>query len=66
MAKKQGIALLEPKRDPVSIEEITLHDFFMAFALIGASQMAMPRDIATQAKAVADACMDVRADAEQE
>jgi len=66
MAKKQGIALLEPKREPVSIEEITLHDFFMAFALIGASQMAMPRDIAAQAKAVADACMDVRADAEQE
>jgi hypothetical protein len=66
MPKKQGIALLEPKREPVSIEEITLHDFFMAFALIGASQMAMPRDIAGQAKAVADACMDARADAEQE
>jgi len=26
----------------------------------------MPRDIAAQAKAVADACMDVRVDAEQE
>jgi len=66
MAKKQGIALLEPKRDPVSIEEITLQDFFMAFALIGASPMAMPKDIAAHAKAVADACMDARADAEQE
>jgi hypothetical protein len=64
VAKKQGIALLEPKRDPVSIEEITLHDFFMAFALIGASQMAMPKDIAAQAKAVADSCMDLRADGE--
>jgi hypothetical protein len=64
VAKKQGIALLEPKRDPVSIEEITLHDFFMAFALIGASQMAMPKDIAAQAKAVADACLDLRAEGE--
>ena len=66
MAKKLGIALLEPKREKVSIEEITLHDFFMAFALIGASQMAMPKDIAGQAKAVADACLDLRADGEAE
>jgi len=65
VAKKQGIALLEPKRDPVSIEEITLRDFFVAFALIGASQMAMPRDIAAQAAAVADACLDERAGGEQ-
>lgn len=64
MAKKQGIALLEVHKDPVSIEEITLRDFFMAFALIGASQMAMPKDIAKQARAVADACMDERVDAE--
>jgi hypothetical protein len=64
MAKKQGIALLEPARDPVSIEEITLRDFFMAFALIGASQMAMPKDIARQAAAVADACLDERSSAE--
>lgn len=66
MPKQAGIALLEAKRKPVSIEEITLHDFYMAFALIGASQMAMPEQIAEQAKAVADACMEARHSAEAE
>ena len=64
MAKKQGIAMLEPAREPVSIEELTLRDIFMTFALIGASKMAMPKEIARQAAAVAHAGLDERVNAE--
>jgi hypothetical protein len=64
MAKRQGIALLQAKRDPIPLEQITLRDFFAAFACIGASSMAAPKEIATQSYAVADAMLDERTDVE--
>ena len=35
--KSEGIEALRPKQDPVSIQEITLLDWYAAFALMGIS-----------------------------
>lgn len=35
--KAEGIELLKPKQDPVSIQEITLMDWYAGFALMGGS-----------------------------
>ena len=61
MSRKAGIAaVLQPVRDPVSIEEITLRDFFAAFASIGAVTLGDSEQTARQAYAVADAMLDER------
>jgi hypothetical protein len=33
--KAEGLAAIVAKQDPVSIQEMTMHDFFSAFALQG-------------------------------
>lgn len=59
MAK--GIAaVLKEQRDPVSLEQMTLLDFFAAFASIGAVTLGDPEQTAKQAYAVANALLDER------
>lgn len=59
MAK--GIAaVLKEQRDPVPLEQMTLLDFFAAFASIGAVTLGDPEQIAKQAYAVANALLDER------
>lgn len=52
---------LQPRQRTVPIEEMTLHDFFVAFALIGASAMRTPEGAAKWAMETADAVLDERA-----
>jgi hypothetical protein len=60
--KTEGIdELLRAKTDPVSIQEITMLDWFAAFALIGASPMTKPEDAAKEAFDRAEACLKERA-----
>ena len=59
--KAEGIELLKPKMDPVSIQEITMLDWFAGFALLSASPMANPEDAAKDAFDRAEAAMKERA-----
>lgn len=58
--KPEGIESLKPKQDPVSIQEITLLDWFAAFALLGSSTMSNPEDSAREAFDKAEAMMHER------
>ncbi len=59
--KDEGIEALKPKQDPISIQEITLMDWYAAFALLGASPMATAEESAKAAFEKAQACLKERA-----
>lgn len=59
--KDEGIEALKPKQDPVSIQEITLLDWYAAFALLGASPMANTKETAKSAFDQAEAMLNERA-----
>lgn len=62
MARKKadGIEVLVAKQDPISIQEITMLDWFAGFALIGASTMSTPEDAAKEAFDRAEAMLKER------
>lgn len=59
--KAEGIELLQPKQDPVDLQDMTLLDFMAAFALLGASTMTTPEESAKEAYDKADAMLNERA-----
>ena len=59
--KAEGIELLQPKQDPVDLQDMTLLDFMAAFALLGASPMNTPEESAKDAYDKADAMLNERA-----
>ena len=59
--KAEGIELLKPKMDPVSIQEITMLDWFAAFALLGLNQEQSHERAAVEAFERAEAMMKERA-----
>lgn len=61
MARKKdaGIETLKPKQDPVSIQEITLMDWYAAFALLAATPN-HPEDTAKDVFDMAEACLRER------
>lgn len=64
MARKkepEGIELLRPKQDPLSIQEITLMDWYAGFALLGASPMATGKEAAKAAFDLAEEMLKERA-----
>lgn len=62
MARKrnEGLEALVAKQDPISIQEITMLDWYAAFALIGASSMASPEEAAKEAFDRAEAALKER------
>lgn len=58
--KPEGIAAVIPKQDPVSIQEMTMMDFYAAFALLGASTMTTPEEAAREAFDKAEAMLNER------
>jgi hypothetical protein len=57
--KHDGIAaVLREYKDPVPLDQMTLRDFFAAFACIGAVSLGDPKQTAKQAYAVAEAMLD--------
>jgi hypothetical protein len=58
--KAEGIELLQPKQDPVDLQDMTLLDFMAAFALLGASPMNTPEESAKDAYDKADAMLNER------
>lgn len=62
MAKKQseGLEALVPKQEPVSIQEITMQDWFAAFAMINSPPMTSAKDAAKEAWDRAEAMMNER------
>jgi len=62
MAKKrsEGIDALKPKQDPISIQEITMLDWYAAFALLGQSPMSNPEETARSAFDQAEAMLQER------
>lgn len=62
MARKKadGIEVLIAKQDPISIQEITMLDWYAGFALIGASPMTTPDEAARQAFDRAEAMIKER------
>jgi hypothetical protein len=64
MARKkapEGIELLRPKQDPVSIQEITLMDWYAGFALLGSSPMSTDKETAKAAFDLAEEMLKERA-----
>lgn len=59
--KAEGIELLQPKQDPVDLQDMTLLDFMAAFALLGASPMSNAEESAREAYDKADAMLNERA-----
>lgn len=59
--KPEGIEVLKAKQDPVSIQEITMLDWYAAFALLGSSPMSNPEDTAKAAFDKAEAMLNERA-----
>ena len=59
--KDEDIQTLKPKQDPVSIQEITMLDWYAGFALLGASPMANPKDTAKAAFDWAEGMLNERA-----
>lgn len=59
--KDEGIEALKPKKEFVSIQEITMLDWYAAFALLGSSPMSNPEDTARAAFDRAEAMMQERA-----
>jgi hypothetical protein len=61
LPKKLGVEALLEKSDPVSIQEITLQDWYAAFALINMTKDANTyQEIAATAWEISDAMMDER------
>jgi len=61
LPKKLGVEALLEKSDPVSIQEITLQDWYAAFALINMTKDASTyQEIAATAWEISDAMMDER------
>lgn len=58
--KPEGIEALKPKQDPISIQDITMLDWYAAFALLGASPMSTPEDTARAAFDQAEAMLQER------
>lgn len=58
--KPEGIETLKPKQEPMSIQEITMLDWYAAFALLGASTMSNAEDAAREAFDKAEAMMHER------
>jgi len=58
--KLEGIEALAPEMDLPSIEEITLLDFFAAFALMGYGDSYTPRGRAARAYETARECLEER------
>ncbi len=58
--KPEGIESLKPKQDPISIQEITMLDWYAAFALLGQSPMSTPEDTARSAFDQAEAMLQER------
>jgi len=63
MAKKlkEGIELLRPKQDPISIQEITLMDWYVGFALMNISNETSDALAASMAFDRAEAVLKERA-----
>lgn len=59
--KDEGIEALKPKQEPVSIQEITMLDWYAAFALLNSSPMSNPEESAKAAFEKAEACLKERA-----
>ena len=59
--KDEGIEALKPKQDPVSIQEITMLDWYAGFALLGASPMVSSKEAAKAAFDLAEALLNERA-----
>jgi len=59
--KAEGIELLKPKMDPVSIQEITMLDWYAGFALLGLNQEYSHERAAVEAFERAEAMMKERA-----
>ena len=59
--KAEGIELLKPKMDPVSIQEITMMDWYAAFALLGLNQECSHKRAAVEAFERAEEMMKERA-----
>jgi hypothetical protein len=59
--KDEGIEALKPKQDPISIQEITMMDWYAAFALLGGSTMSTPEESAKAAFDQAEECLKERA-----
>jgi hypothetical protein len=57
----EGIEALKIKRDPISIQEITMLDWFAAFSLLGSSPMSTPEETAKAAFDAAEAMLNERA-----
>lgn len=62
MARKQseGLEALVPKQEPVSIQEITMQDWYAAFAMINSPPMTSAKDAAKEAWDRAEAMMQER------
>ena len=62
MARKQseGLEALVPKQEPVSIQEITMQDWYAAFAMIHTPPMTSAKDAAKEAWDRAEAMMQER------
>ena len=62
MAKKrsEGLEALVPKQEPVSIQEITMQDWYAAFAMINRPPMTSAKDAAKDAWDCAEAMMEER------
>ena len=58
--KREGIEALIDKTDPISIQEITLQDWYAAFAMINTQPMTSAKDAAKDAWDKAEAMMEER------
>ena len=58
--KREGIEALIDKTDPISIQEITLQDWYAAFAMINTQPMTSAKDAAKEAWDKAEAMMEER------
>lgn len=63
MAKKrsEGLEALVSKQEPVSIQEITIQDWYAAFAMMGWPPMTNAKDAAKECWDRAEAMMEERA-----
>jgi hypothetical protein len=59
--KADGIEALVAKQDPISIQEITMLDWYASFALLGMGQTRSRERMAIDAFDIAEAMLDERA-----
>jgi spermidine/putrescine-binding protein len=57
----EGIELLQSKQDPISIQEITMLDWYASFALLGASPMSTNKETVKAAFDLAEEALRERA-----